>query len=283
MADGPGDAGAGAEEEDVEYGEGTEFQFDIPECPTDTIMKVTAPDGIQLHISKQAGWQAYDKLSVVKGADGKWGIKCLIRVDASAQVAHDTGAIAKRSADQVEADLQDVNVSKVRLDTSKGPIDIVLQPSWAPQGSLRFLQLITDGFFNDIAVYRGVPKFLVQFGVVKDPKHVYTPIPDDPLTGIPILEGMVCFAASGANSRTSTICIFLSDIPQLGSNAWETPIGRVHPDSLATLKSLYTGYGDIPQCGGKGPDPVELAAKGNEYIRQDFPECDFIKSASWAQ
>jgi len=261
----------------------TQFSFEIPECGKDTTLKVTAPDGVMLHIKKNADWQTFDKLFMIKGEDGKWGIKHLERMDATAQISHVTGAIERRSKESLQKDLEDVNISKVRLETTKGPIDILVQPSWAPQGALRFLQLITDGFFSDVAIYRGVPKFLVQFGVKKDPAHVYDAIQDDPLTGVPIVEGSVCFAASGPNTRTSTICLFLGEFPQLGKNPWETPIGQVHPDSMDTLRALYTGYGDIPQCGGKGPDPVTLAAKGNDYITEDFPQCDFIKSATWAQ
>ena len=29
-------------------------------------------------------------------------------------------------------------------------------------------------------------------------------------------------------------------------------------DVFARLRSIYTGYGDMPQCGGSGPDPIQL-------------------------
>ena len=28
--------------------------------------------------------------------------------------------------------------------------------------------------------------------------------------------------------------------------------------SNVRLRSIYTGYGDMPQCGGSGPDPIQL-------------------------
>jgi len=58
-------------------------------------------------------------------------------------------------------------------------------------------------------------------------------------------------------------------------------IGKVSPAFFDTMHSLFTGYGDIPQCGGSGPDPSRLSAEGNDYIFQEFPNCDFIMGADW--
>ena len=48
---------------------------------------------------------------------------------------------------------------------------------------------------------------------------------------------------------------------------------------MTTLRRLYTGYGNIPQCGGQGPDPNKLAELGLEYIDSYFPKCDIVKKA----
>lgn len=42
-----------------------------------------------------------------------------------------------------------------------------------------------------------------------------------------------------------------------------------------TLDGLYKGYGDIPPF-GNGPDQQQLQIKGNSYIRDNFPNTDFI-------
>merc|ERR1712110_926157 len=100
---------------------------------------------------------------------------------------------------------------------------------------------------------------------------------DDPLVGVPYEDGTVSFAAAGPGTRKMTICLFLGDFrDQLGRKSTETPIGQVCPESMRTLHNLFTGYGDIPQCGGCGPDPDQLQARGNEYILSEFPECDFV-------
>eukprot|EP00927_Polykrikos_kofoidii_P062849 TRINITY_DN57645_c0_g1_i1.p1 TRINITY_DN57645_c0_g1~~TRINITY_DN57645_c0_g1_i1.p1 ORF type:complete len:278 (+),score=41.88 TRINITY_DN57645_c0_g1_i1:80-913(+) len=264
-------------------GPGSEFCFDIPECEPNTIMKVTAPDGILLNITRPPHVLAGDKMHVIKGENGQWGVKVVVRAEAVASVLGTTGEVLPRGQDVIQRDLNDTNVVNVQLQTTKGPIVITICPSWAPLGAQRFLQLVTDGFYTDMAIYRAVPKFLIQFGVTNDTEKTskYAEINDDPLCGVPISEGSVCFAASGPNTRKYTICIFLDSFPQLGKNPWETPFGMVQGDSLATLRSIHTGYGDMPHCGGNGPDPIELEDNGNDYIRSNFPKCDFVESASW--
>jgi len=187
-----------------------------------------------------------------------------------------------RTKDELVADLSGPSVVTVKLDTSKGPIIMKVVPQWAPLGAERFLQLINDGYYSEIAIYRAVPKFLVQFGIVKDKARTgkYKKIQDDPLCGVPIQDGTVIFAAAGANTRKSTVCLFLGDYPQLGASPWETPIGKVEAESMSILHSIYTGYGDIPQCNGKGPDPHKLEELGNSYIAEQFPKCDYVTGAS---
>lgn len=260
----------------------TEFEFSMPACEAGDSLAVQAPDGVTLHIKRPQNVLTGDKMHMVKGEDGKWGINYVTRAQAVSAV-DTTGNIKQRSDVELQQDLNFEHIELVEIQTTKGPIKLRICPTWAPLGAQRFLQLVLDGYYTDVAIYRAVPKFLVQFGVVKDPERTgkYQAIHDDPLRGVPVKNGSICFAASGANTRKSTICIFLDDFPQLGKNPWETPIGMVHPDSMATLHSIFTGYGDMPQCGGGGPDPIELEDQGNDYIRKSFPECDFVTKAAW--
>eukprot|EP00928_Gymnodinium_smaydae_P079385 TRINITY_DN63328_c1_g1_i1.p1 TRINITY_DN63328_c1_g1~~TRINITY_DN63328_c1_g1_i1.p1 ORF type:complete len:302 (-),score=49.56 TRINITY_DN63328_c1_g1_i1:202-1038(-) len=260
------------------------FYFDLPECPPEAVMKVTAPDGVMLHIKRPSNVRTGDRICMTR-TDGTWGMKHVVRGQVnSAPPAQVSGEPGMRSQADLEADLTGPSALKVKLSTTKGDIHLQICSMWAPLGAQRFVQLVLDGYYTDLAIYRAVPKFLVQFGVVKDPERTekYQAIKDDALYGVPVTAGTVCFAASGPETRNTTICIFLGDFPQLGKNPWETPIGRVHPDSMDTLRKLHTGYGDMPQCGGNGPDPIALEDQGNEYIREKFPLCDFVTSASWS-
>lgn len=256
------------------------FAFKIPEgCPVNTVLKVKAPDGLQLSIPLPANVLGGDEMHMVK-RDGRWGVQHVVRC-----AVDDPEPEQTRTEEQLDAELNDVNTCLVELVTSKGPLRIRVCPSWAPFGAQRFLQLVADGYYRDVAIYRAVPNFLIQFGIVKDTSRSerYEALQDDLLRGVPFLEGMVCFAAAGANTRKATLCIFLAKVPQLGQQPWETPFGRVLPESYEVLRSINTEYGDMPQCGGSGPDPIELQERGNRYIYEEFPNCDWVKSATWLQ
>mmetsp|Transcript_85856 Transcript_85856/g.191916 ORF Transcript_85856/g.191916 Transcript_85856/m.191916 type:complete len:277 (+) Transcript_85856:67-897(+) len=265
-----------------------EFAFKVPDCAPGTTLRVPAPDGVTLELPLPGNIMPGDKLHMAKGEDGSWTISKAVRekkAEASAPTPSRNDPATWRSPQALEADLAGKGVVRVRLETSKGPICVRVVPDWAPLGAERFLHLVDSGHFSEkIAIYRGIPGGLIQFGVVKstDPRSGrYEPIADDPLIGVPFEEGSLVFAAAGSGTRTATLCLFLGDFrSQLGRNQPETPIGKVCPESMATLHKIFTGYGDIPQCGGKGPDPERLEKEGNVYIMKEFPECDFVTGAS---
>eukprot|EP00929_Paragymnodinium_shiwhaense_P007261 TRINITY_DN111197_c0_g1_i1.p1 TRINITY_DN111197_c0_g1~~TRINITY_DN111197_c0_g1_i1.p1 ORF type:complete len:715 (+),score=178.78 TRINITY_DN111197_c0_g1_i1:35-2179(+) len=270
------------------------FEFQVPECPAGEPLKIKAPDGAQLSIPLPDVVLKGDTLRLEK-KDGGWVFSGIFRDDGGAEdgqpageqpqaVSNGVGAAhadgARKSQWQLTQDLSAPETVQVQVRTTKGPLYIKIVPSWAPHGSQRFLKLVEDGYFNDVAIYRAVPKFLIQFGVVNRSVR-YEEIPDDKLVGVPVENGSVLFSSRGPNTRDTTICIFLNDMPHMGVEYdWETPIGKVTPESMDTLSQIYTGYGDIPQCGGSGPDPHELEERGNDYVRQKFPKCDFVMGAS---
>ena len=57
----------------------------------------------------------------------------------------------------------------------------------------------------------------------------------------------------------------------LGRNGpWETPFGTV-VEGLDVVKEWYTGYNGAASQG-------RLRKEGNSYIREEFPETDFIQN-----
>jgi len=45
------------------------------------------------------------------------------------------------------------------------------------------------------------------------------------------------------------------------------------------VESLYKGYGEgAPR--GRGPDQGRIQAEGNVYLKRDFPNLDYIQSAT---
>src|SRR5256885_7587654 len=104
--------------------------------------------------------------------------------------------------------LSPANETRVRLDTSKGPIVIAVHREWAPHGADRFLELVNAGYFDDSRFFRVVKGQWAQFGINKDPT-VSTAwrqktIPDDP-RGQSVTRGRVAFAFAVPNGRTTQI------------------------------------------------------------------------------
>ena len=116
---------------------------------------------------------------------------------------------------------------------------------WAPVGYDRFMQLVRRGFSTDNLIYRTIPGFLVQFGVGADPavqaEYDAKPLQDDPkVPGLAFGKGVLSFAGSGRNSRTTHM--FFADAPSgshLGSAYHERPIGRIidRPEIIDQVRS----------------------------------------------
>lgn len=169
---------------------------------------------------------------------------------------------------------------KARFTTTKGDFVIEVRRDWAPQGADRFYNLVKMGYYNDTPFFRVIEGFMVQFGINGDPavnaKWIGARIPDDPAAGHTNARGMVSFATSGPNSRTTQVFINFGDNGRLDGMGF-TPIGQV-TQGMDVVDSLYKGYGEgAPR--GAGPEQDRLQREGNSYTRRDFPKLDFTKTA----
>lgn len=169
--------------------------------------------------------------------------------------------------------------ARVICETTKGSLTINVHKEWAPLGAERFVTLVKEGFYTDIALYRCVDKFLTQFGITENEslKHWQRDtILDDPNLKLGIHKNYVSFAGGGPNTRSTQIFIAFEELDFLGKSPWETPFAEV-VEGQAALDGFYKQYGDIPPF-GKGPDQQKLLNRGNSYIRDNFPKIDFIES-----
>ena len=164
---------------------------------------------------------------------------------------------------------------KVKCATTRGDFVIEIVRDWAPLGADRFYNLVRSGFFTDLAFFRNVPGFVVQFGIHGDPKVAQAwdgaKIPDDPVKESN-RAGYVTFATSGPNTRTTQLFISHRDNANLDAMGF-SPFGKV-VEGMKTVGSLYFGYGE------NGPDQGRLTAEGNAYARKDFALLDYLKSAT---
>ncbi|MCB9734445.1 MAG: peptidylprolyl isomerase [Deltaproteobacteria bacterium] len=168
---------------------------------------------------------------------------------------------------------------KVKFVTTKGDFVVEVHRDWAPLGADRFFNLVKLGFFDDIAFFRVIDGFMGQFGIHGDPKVAAlwrdAQIQDDPVKETN-KKYRLTFATAGPNTRTTQLFINFNDNSRLDQMGF-APFGEV-VEGQDVVDKIYRGYGEgAPR--GKGPDQGRIQSEGNTYLKKDFPEMDYIKSA----
>lgn len=171
---------------------------------------------------------------------------------------------------------------KVKLQTTKGDVVILVHRDWSPLGADHFYQLVKAGYYNNNAFFRVIKGFVVQFGMNGDPAVNKTwsdvSIKDDP-PKVSNKTGSVTFAKTGEpNSRTTQIFINIGDNSATLDSQGFTPFGEVI-QGLDLVMDLYSGYGDGPPQ-GQGPDQAAITENGNAYLKEHFPKLDYIQKAT---
>ena len=169
---------------------------------------------------------------------------------------------------------------KVRFKTTEGDVVIEVTRAWSPNGADRLYNLVKAGYFEDVAFFRNIEGFMVQFGIHGNPgvNDIWkdAKISDDEVkqSNTP---GMVSFATAGPNTRTTQLFINHGNNASLDGMGF-SPVGKVVEGSDVVAK-LYNGYGEgAPR--GKGPRQDLMQKVGNSYLKEAFPELDYIVSAS---
>lgn len=162
---------------------------------------------------------------------------------------------------------------RVKFETSKGPFVVEVHRKWSPLGADQFYRLIQDKFFNEARFFRVVPGFVVQFGIAGDPevhrKWDQATIQDEPVVASN-MKGFLTYAKSSApNSRTTQLFINLKDNQRLDGLGF-SPFGRV-TEGMDVVEKITAEYGERPQ------QPL-IERQGNAYLKQRFPNLDFIKT-----
>lgn len=171
---------------------------------------------------------------------------------------------------------------KVKFTTSKGDFTVQVTRAWAPKGADRFYNLVKNNFFDEVRFFRVIktPKpFMAQFGIHGDPRvsaaWENATIKDDPVKESN-KRGMLSFATAGADTRTTQIFINYSDNSRLDVSGF-SPFGKV-TEGMDTVDKLYADYGDGPPE-GRGPNQGRIRQEGNAYLKQAYPDLDYIKTA----
>ncbi len=166
---------------------------------------------------------------------------------------------------------------KLKFATTKGDFTVDVTREWAPNGADRLYNLAKIGYFDDVAFFRVIQGFMVQFGIHGDgevnKKWREARIADDEVkqTNGP---GYVTFATAGPNTRTSQLFINFGNNQNLDNQGF-APLGKIS-EGMDVVNSIYGGYGEgAPN--GRGPDQGRMQEQGNTYLKASFPKLDYIK------
>ena len=121
---------------------------------------------------------------------------------------------------------------------------------------------------------------MCQFGIHGDPavsaKWREANISDDPVKGSNT-RGTITFATAGPNTRTTQLFINFGNNVMLDGHGF-SPFGKVS-DGMDVVDKINGEYGEGAP-GGNGPNQGRVQMEGNAYLKKDFPNLDYIKSAT---
>ena len=158
---------------------------------------------------------------------------------------------------------------------------IHLRDDLAPAHVAQISALARQGAYDGVVFHRVIDGFMAQFGLHGTPavtkQWKEASIDDDP-AGQSNKLGYLTFATSGPNTRTTQLFINFGDNARLDESGF-TPVCTVDGKGMDTVNALYKGYGEgAPR--GRGPSQGLIHKRGNEYLRESFPELDYIKTAT---
>ena len=116
----------------------------------------------------------------------------------------------------------------VKMETSRGVIELELDPRCAPKTVNNFIFLIREGFYNGLVFHRVINNFMIQGG---DPTGTGRGGPgykfEDEVKENPLLHetGVISMANAGPNTNGSQF--FITHSPQSHLNGKHTVFGKV--------------------------------------------------------
>ncbi len=171
---------------------------------------------------------------------------------------------------------------RARFETTTGNFVIEVVRAWAPNGADRFYNLVKNGYFDGVRFFRVIEGFMAQFGMHGEPqvqvRWSTATIADDSVVASNT-RGTVTFAMTEyPDTRTTQLFINFGDNSMLDAGGF-APVGTV-VEGMEVVDRIHSGYGELANRGGNGPLVQNIAARGNEYLEEEFPELDYIVSAT---
>ncbi|MEA3364772.1 MAG: peptidylprolyl isomerase [Candidatus Hydrogenedentes bacterium] len=163
---------------------------------------------------------------------------------------------------------------KVQFVCSNGNFVVECHREWAPIGVDRFYNLVVQGFFNEARFFRVVPGFVVQFGINGDPalsaKWREATIQDEPVKKGNKKATLTFAKSQMPNSRTTQLFINLADNSPLDAQGFSAFAEVIQ--GMDVVEGITAKYGEQP-------NQMMVQQQGNEYLKTNFPDMDYIKEA----
>ncbi len=168
---------------------------------------------------------------------------------------------------------------KVILHTTKGDVVLKIVRKYSPLAVDRFYYLVKSSYYNNNSFFRVVPNFVVQWGLTGNPQvnKIWNNagIPDEPVK-YSNKRGTIAFARDGKNTRSNQVYVNLKDNLRLDTTNFMGvkgfPAFGFVVKGMKVIDSIYAGYRE---------EPVQdsIIAKGNDYLKRNFPKLDYIINA----
>ncbi len=164
-----------------------------------------------------------------------------------------------------------------KFETSKGAIEFECDRTWAPHGVDRFYNLVKIGFYNDVAFFRAIAGFMVQFGIHGNPsvsaKWKSANLAVDPVKKSNT-KGMLTYAMAGSpTTRSTQLFINYGNNARLDKDGF-APICKVSK-GMDVASKLFNEYAGKPSA-----KQGNIQREGNAYLKKAWPKLDYITKTS---
>lgn len=175
---------------------------------------------------------------------------------------------------QVQASVVKYRFHLANLDGENGELGsfvLELHPEWAPKGAARFQEMVASDFYEGVSFFRVIGGFMAQYGIHPEPavskEWVRKRLTDDPVLESNV-RGMVSFATSGKDSRTTQTFINFGDNANLDGMGF-APFAKV-VEGMEVVDRIFKI--------GEKPNQGRIQAEGGKYLKREFPQLTYIES-----
>lgn len=152
-----------------------------------------------------------------------------------------------------EMQIDTEKIYHVKMETSKGLIEIDLYPEYAPKTVNNFVFLVEQGYYDGVSFHRVINNFVIQGG---DPKGTGAGGPgykfEDELLGNPLKHETNSLSMANAGPNTNGSQFFITHSPQ------------------SHLDGKHTVFGKVV----KGADVVDAISQGDLMEKVEISELD---------